>query len=180
VGCQGRRFYAYKFRTMQLSYCRGAGYGGDEAEKAYADLMRAPRARMEFFQTRKMQTDPRVTRFGSLLRRSSLDELPQLVNVLRGDISLVGPRPITADEAREFGLGPGNDDSPGPDLISYWQMPDLRPGLTGYWQINGRSATTYDDRVRMDMAYATSWSLTLDLMILAKTVRALFARQGAY
>jgi exopolysaccharide biosynthesis polyprenyl glycosylphosphotransferase len=180
VGRQGRRFRAYKFRTMHLAYCRGADYGGEQAEEAYAELMRNPRARIEFFQTRKVQDDPRVTRFGSFLRRSSLDELPQLVNVLRGDISLVGPRPITADEAREYGLEPGNGDSPGPGLLSYWQMPDLRPGLTGYWQINGRSATTYDDRVRMDMAYATSWSLTLDLMILVKTVRVLFARQGAY
>jgi exopolysaccharide biosynthesis polyprenyl glycosylphosphotransferase len=180
VGGQGRRFRAFKFRTMHLDYCRGAGYGGGKAEEAFSELMQDPQARVEFLQTRKVRDDPRVTRLGAFLRRSSLDELPQLINVLLGDISLVGPRPITVDEAREYGLEPENGRRPGPGLLSYWQIPDLRPGLTGYWQINGRSVTTYEDRVRMDMAYATSWSLTLDLVILAKTLRVLFSRQGAY
>jgi exopolysaccharide biosynthesis polyprenyl glycosylphosphotransferase len=180
VGGQGRRFRAYKFRTMHLAYCRGAAYGGGAAEEAFSELMQDPRAHAEFSRTRKVRDDPRVTRFGAVLRRSSLDELPQLINVLVGDISLVGPRPITADEAREYGLESENGHRPGPGLLSYWQIPDLRPGLTGYWQINGRSTTTYEDRVRMDMAYATSRSLALDLVILAKTFRVLFSRQGAY
>jgi len=108
-----------------------------------------------------------VTRFGVFLRQSSLDELPQLINVLKGDISLVGPRPIVRDELSRYGRHAS-------------ALLDVRPGVTGYWQINGRSQIDYGERVRLDMAYVRSWSLKLDLLILAKTVRVLASRVGAY
>jgi lipopolysaccharide/colanic/teichoic acid biosynthesis glycosyltransferase len=102
------------------------------------------------------------------LRRTSLDELPQLINVLIGDISLVGPRALTADELDTY-YG-----SAASDILS------IPPGVTGYWQINGRSMLSYEDRVRLDLAYVGGWSLALDLEILAKTLRVLVARRGAY
>ena len=116
--------------------------------------------RAEFQASQKLSDDPRVTGIGRVLRRFSLDELPQLVNVLIGDISLVGPRPITAEELARYGT-------------SVDQLLGLRPGVTGYWQINGRSRLSYEDRVRLDISYCNNWSLGLDLTIIAKTVRTL-------
>ena len=117
-----------------------------------------------------------MTPLGRFLRRTSLDELPQLINVLRGDVSLVGPRPITRFEFERYGHASGTDWRP---ETGYWNF-SLRPGLTGYWQINGRSSTEYADRVRLDTAYLTNWSLGLDLMILAKTVRVLATGKGSF
>ena len=169
IGRNGQPFRLYKFRTMRIEHCRGADYGGEEAETAFRDLMSDPARRLEFHQAHKLASDPRVTPIGALLRRTSLDELPQLINVLKGDLALVGPRPVTADEFEEL---------PSPD--GYWTIPDLRPGVTGYWQINGRSSTSYEERIRLDAAYASSWSLRLDLRILAKTGSALLDRRHAY
>lgn len=171
IGRNGTRFKLFKFRTMRIEHCRGAEYGGEDAEAAFRELMSDPAKREQFQRSHKLAGDPRVTRVGELLRRSSLDELPQLLNVVKGDLALVGPRPITADEYDEL-LGPDA-------LGGYWTIPDLRPGVTGYWQINGRSSTTYEERVRLDTAYATSWSFRLDLMILAKTGSALLDRRNA-
>jgi exopolysaccharide biosynthesis polyprenyl glycosylphosphotransferase len=177
VGRNGRRFKLLKFRTMRIEHCRGAEYGGDEAEATFRELLSDPALRAEFENAHKLDCDPRVTRVGELLRRSSLDELPQLFNVLRGDIALVGPRPITADEYDDLVASAMDAGKTPPG--GYWTVQDLRPGLTGYWQINGRSSTSYEERLRLDTAYATSWSLKLDLMILAKTGAAILDRRNA-
>jgi undecaprenyl-phosphate galactose phosphotransferase len=123
--------------------------------------------REEFGLTYKLRDDPRVTRVGGWLRRTSLDELPQLLNVLIGDMSLVGPRPVTRDEIARYGSGASA-------LLA------VRPGITGYWQINGRAGLDYADRVRLDSAYVGSWSLKLDCKIIANTLRALVSRRGAF
>jgi exopolysaccharide biosynthesis polyprenyl glycosylphosphotransferase len=182
VGRGGRRFRQLKFRTMRPEFCSGPGYGGDQADAAFRRLLRErPRLGEEFARTQKLRDDPRVTRVGSLLRRTSLDELPQLWNVLRGDLSLVGPRPITEQEMRDRYRPRILDPVAGsPVLVGYWDSPGLRPGLTGYWQISGRSRMSFDERVRLDTAYLTSWSLRLDVQILVKTFRALLPSRGAY
>ncbi len=116
----------------------------------------------------KMQSDPRVTKVGQLLRRYSLDELPQLVNVLRGDMSLVGPRPPLPTEVQ-----PLRERLPSRRL-------HVRPGLTGLWQISGRSDLSWDDTVRLDLYYVDNWSMVQDLVILLKTLSAVLAARGAY
>ena len=167
VGRDGRIFTQLKFRTMKAEYCHGSAYGGEHAAAAFERLLAENAGlREQYERTHKLDPDPRVTRIGRLLRASSLDELPQLFNVIRGDLSLVGPRPVTAAELERYG-----EDVP--------QLLSVRPGLTGYWQINGRSALRYDERVRLDLAYVSSWSLKLDLQILVKTTTLLTARAGA-
>ena len=167
VGRGGKRIDVFKFRSMRKEFSRGDRYGGEEAEQAFADLMADPERQREFETNYKLQDDPRVTRFGAFMRRTSIDELPQLINVLVGDLSLVGPRPITRAEIERYGAA-------GEELLN------VKPGITGYWQINGRSDLDYADRVRLDLAYVGDWSLGLDLTILGKTIRALAAGRGAY
>lgn len=137
----GSLFTMYKFRTMRPADANGETWAQPE--------------------------DERVTPLGRVLRKLRLDELPQLFNVVKGDMSLVGPRPFPRDEM----IRQGRDVN---ELLA------VKPGITGYWQINGRSALDYEDRVRLDGAYVTSWSLKLDCVILAKTLRALLTRSGAY
>jgi exopolysaccharide biosynthesis polyprenyl glycosylphosphotransferase len=161
VGRNGREFVAHKFRSMRAE---------DETE-ALRLLLEDPKIREEFEHTHKLTYDPRVTRVGRLLRRSSLDELPQLWNVIRGDISIVGARPITVSELAVM------DECE--KQAAYWSISEMRPGLTGYWQINGRSGIDYSQRIRLDSAYLTGWSIGLDLSIIAKTFRVLVARRGA-
>jgi exopolysaccharide biosynthesis polyprenyl glycosylphosphotransferase len=173
LGRRGKRFMLLKFRTMSTEHCRGSRYGAAGADSAFEQLMRDPARHEEFERTHKLTDDPRVTRVGRILRRTSLDELPQLLNVLRGEISLVGPRPVTVDEHIGFRSAEA-------DALGYWASSNLRPGVTGYWQINGRSRTDYADRLRLDLAYVTNWSIGLDLIILAKTARALVGGRGAY
>jgi exopolysaccharide biosynthesis polyprenyl glycosylphosphotransferase len=166
VGRGGRAIRVTKFRTMFLRACRGQRYGGANAETMFADLLADPARANEFRQTYKLADDPRVTRVGRILRKTSLDELPQLLNVLTGELSLVGPRAITADELSRYG-----------DRVD--SLLGFRPGVTGYWQVNGRSRLSYEDRVRLDLSYITSWSLRLDAQILARTLRVLIAGRGA-
>jgi exopolysaccharide biosynthesis polyprenyl glycosylphosphotransferase len=166
VGINGRPIDVLKFRTMHRQYCTGVRYGGDTAEQELRRLIDDPERAKEFEDSQKFCDDPRVTRIGRFLRRTSLDELPQVLNVLVGDLSLVGPRPITTEELTRYGM---DADA----LLS------VRPGVTGYWQINGRSSLDYDERIRLDLAYVSGWSLRLDLEILAKTVRVVLARGGA-
>lgn len=157
VGRDGRTFGCLKFRSMTV-----------DAEAVLDRLLREdPAAREEWDSTRKLKTDPRVTRVGRFLRATSLDELPQLLNVVRGDMSLVGPRPVVQRELEQFyGAAAG----------AYLQV---RPGITGPWQVSGRSDVGYDTRVELDTAYAREPSLRTDLAILVKTVPAVLRRQGA-
>jgi lipopolysaccharide/colanic/teichoic acid biosynthesis glycosyltransferase len=166
VGKGGREIDVLKFRTMRSEACRGERYGGETAEQMFNDLLSSTERREEFEETYKLKDDPRVTRIGRRLRSLSLDELPQLINVVRGDLSLVGPRAVTADELDRYGDAVGA-------LLS------IRPGVTGYWQVNGRSRLSYTDRVRLDLAYVSGWSLGLDVNIVVKTMRTL-VRPGAY
>jgi undecaprenyl-phosphate galactose phosphotransferase len=139
--------------------------GGDKILKAH--LENNPEAAAEWKATQKLVNDPRVTRIGKFLRSTSIDELPQLINVLRGDMSLVGPRPIVRDEVSHY----SND-------IDYYYR--VRPGVTGLWQVSGRSDTTYAERVQLDSWYVRNWSLWHDIAIMLKTFPAVFKRSGAY
>ncbi len=156
VGPYGRPFNCFKFRSMTPN--------ADEVLRWLFE--RDPAAAAEWEATQKLQNDPRVTAVGRLLRATSLDELPQLLNVLRGEMSLVGPRPIVASEAVKYG-----------DNISFYN--EARPGLTGLWQVSGRSETSYARRVELDVWYVKNWTLWHDIAILLKTVPAVMRRRGA-
>lgn len=147
VGFGGRPFNCYKFRSMVAN--------SDQVLDAYLDAN--PDARKEWEDTHKIRNDPRVTFFGRLLRKSSLDELPQLINILRGEMSCVGPRPIVRDELRRYGDHQG-------------EYLGTRPGLTGLWQVSGRSSMDYDNRVALDSQYVRNWSIWLDIVILLRTI----------
>ena len=156
IGADGRMFACIKFRTMVV-----------DAERQLRRLLDAdPRAAAEWADGQKLANDPRITRIGSFLRRSSLDELPQLFNVLRGEMSLVGPRPIVAAEAARYGA----------DIQYYYEA---KPGITGLWQVSGRSDTGYAVRVKLDVWYVRNWTLWHDIAILFKTIPAVFWQRGA-
>ena len=158
VGRGGRIFKCFKFRTMVP----------DAAAVLEQVLALDPEARDEWLRTRKLKNDPRITRIGKLLRVTSVDELPQLINVVLGDMSLVGPRPVVQQELREHYKG----DS------SYYLL--VRPGLTGLWQISGRNLTDYQQRVHLDSWYVRNWSLWSDIVILFRTIPVVIAGRGAY
>jgi exopolysaccharide biosynthesis polyprenyl glycosylphosphotransferase len=153
LGQAGREFWCYKFRSMVVD--------------AEVQLQRHSDFRKQFEENYKIKHDPRVTRFGALLRKTSLDELPQLFNILRGDLSLVGPRPIVPSERAKYG-------EYAEKLLS------IKPGLSGLWQVYGRSDTTYDQRIQMDMTYIANQSLWLDLKLMALTVYVVIKGRGAY
>ncbi|SHI29244.1 sugar transferase [Wenxinia saemankumensis] len=157
LGRNGRMFRCIKFRSMVLD--------GDDVLARH--LNDDPVARREWESTRKLRSDPRITGIGSVLRKSSLDELPQLLNVLRGDMSLVGPRPIVEDEAVYYGTAFGHYSA-------------VLPGLTGLWQVSGRNDVSYQERVRLDRLYVETMSLATDAMILTRTVRVVLFRVGSY
>jgi exopolysaccharide production protein ExoY len=156
IGHNGVDFDCYKFRTMIKN--------SEEFMRDY--LASNPDAAHEWASTRKLRNDPRVTFLGNVLRRSSLDELPQFFNVLRGEMSCVGPRPVVADELRFYGSS----------VSDYLQT---RPGLTGPWQISGRSDTSYEERVTLDCKYVREWSLWADIVILVKTIPATVSSRGS-
>ncbi len=157
IGRGGKPFTAWKFRSMV----------GDADGVLHKAVEEVPALRREWDSRHKLRADPRLTRVGRLLRRTSMDELPQLWNVLRGEMSLVGPRPIVAEEISRYGRA----------FDLYAQVP---PGLTGLWQVSGRSNTTYAERVRLDTHYVRSWSIWMDLVILARTVWVVISGNGAY
>jgi lipopolysaccharide/colanic/teichoic acid biosynthesis glycosyltransferase len=153
LGRSGRAFDAFKFRTMVV-----------DADRV---LAANPELKAAFDRGYKLKRDPRVTRVGAFLRRTSLDELPQLLNVIRGEMSLVGPRMIAPDEAARYGK---------------WQLNLLtvKPGITGPWQVRGRGDIPYDERIRLSMHYLRNYSIWLDLEILLRTVPAVVHGTGAY
>jgi Undecaprenyl-phosphate galactose phosphotransferase WbaP len=157
VGQGGKFFHCIKFRTMVPN-----------ADQVLQNLLNSDRAvKEEWLRDHKLRDDPRVTQVGRFLRRTSLDELPQLWNVLRGEMSLVGPRPVVPDELSRYG-----------NKVATFLS--ARPGITGLWQISGRNDTDYRRRVALDVCYVRSRSLLLDVYILFKTLPVVFARNGAY
>ena len=157
LGAEGKHFRCWKFRTMYSN-----------AEQLLDEVLQSdPGLRAEWEQNFKLRDDPRITRIGRFLRKTSLDELPQLWNVLRGEMSLVGPRPIVDAEVPKYGT-------------VYEMYRRIRPGISGFWQVSGRCETNYDDRVKLDAYYVHNWSVWLDLVILVRTVRSVVLGRGAY
>ena len=157
VGKNGRPFNCLKFRTMAL----------DAEDQLKLLLAQSPEHKLQWEKDQKLKDDPRVSALGGFLRRTSLDELPQLFNVLQGQMSLVGPRPIVEAELQRYGSD-----------ASYYLM--VRPGMTGLWQVNGRNDLDYESRVYLDTWYVKNWSLWYDLVILIKTIRTALSSKGAY
>ncbi len=157
IGKNGQKFGCYKFRTMCI----------DADAKLKRLLANDPAAKEEWEREFKLKNDPRVTSAGRFLRRTSLDELPQIFNVLKGEMSLVGPRPVVEEELVRYG-----------EYVDDYLM--VRPGITGMWQVNGRSDTTYEERVKMDSWYVRNWSVWIDIMLLWRTIRSVIKCEGAY
>jgi exopolysaccharide production protein ExoY len=157
VGFNGKHFDCLKFRTMAT----------DASERLRLHLESDRAAAAEWMATRKLRNDPRVTLIGTMLRRSSLDELPQLFNVLKGDMSIVGPRPVTEEELGRYS-----------DAINAYYA--CRPGITGLWQVSGRSTTTFQRRVVLDSYYVHHWSIVLDAKIIMATIPAVCFSNTAY
>ena len=156
IGRNGRLFSCLKFRSMITD--------GDAILRAH--LAANPDAQREWNKTHKLTNDPRITPLGHMLRKTSLDELPQLVNVLKGEMSLVGPRPIVSAEIERYGT-------------AFATCFSVTPGVTGLWQVSGRSDCTYAERVALDLDYATRWSLSRDIAIMLRTIPAVLAQRGS-
>jgi undecaprenyl-phosphate galactose phosphotransferase len=157
IGKNNRKFDCYKFRSMVPN----------AEQQLHQLLQHNPSLKAQWDKEHKLKDDPRVSRIGAFLRRTSLDELPQLLNVLKSEMSLVGPRPIVQEELQKYGLEK-----------SYYLM--VRPGMTGLWQVSGRNDVDYETRVYLDAWYVKNWSLWYDLAILFKTIKVVFAKRGAY
>jgi exopolysaccharide production protein ExoY len=157
AGRGGRTFRFYKFRSMVTN--------SEVVLESFLDSNAEAREQWSHYQ--KLDLDPRVTPFGRFIRRASLDELPQFWNVLKGDMSLVGPRPCMLQQQGLYG--------------AYWDAYcAMKPGLTGLWQVSGRNRLTYAERVRLDAKYVSNWSVWLDVKILAKTLRVVLSREGSH
>jgi Undecaprenyl-phosphate galactose phosphotransferase WbaP len=157
VGKDGKDFYIYKFRSMVV----------DAEQKLKKIFETDPELKTEWENNQKLQKDPRITGFGKFLRRASIDEFPQLINILKGEMSLVGPRPIVDEEVSKYGE-------------DYDRIFSIRPGLTGLWQVSGRSHTDYHDRISYDTYYLQNWSVWLDLWVIYKTIGVVLNGKGAY
>lgn len=156
VGKNGKYFRIYKFRTMII--------GADKILKKY--LEENEKAKIEFEKNQKLEYDPRITKLGKILRKTSLDEFPQFINVLKGDMSLIGPRPLVEGELDAHN---GN----------HKLYESVKPGITGYWGVNGRSNTTYEERLELEYYYAKNFSFWLDTKIFFKTIISIVKREGA-
>ncbi|MEM9809500.1 MAG: undecaprenyl-phosphate galactose phosphotransferase WbaP, partial [Cyanobacteria bacterium P01_D01_bin.56] len=157
IGRRGKRFKVWKFRSMVVD--------ADRVLEQYFE--RYPQLRKDWEKDQKLKDDPRITRVGKFLRQTSLDEMPQLWNVLRGEMSMVGPRPIVQEEVRRYG-----------DKFKLYLQ--VLPGITGLWQVSGRNNITYDERVNFDTYYVRNWSVWLDIYILIRMVKVVLAGDGAY
>jgi exopolysaccharide production protein ExoY len=159
IGRGGKPFRCYKFRSMYVN-----------ADQRLKDILAAnPHLRKEWEKNYKLKNDPRVTFFGAFLRKTSLDEIPQFWNVLKGDLSIVGPRPVVKDEITKY------------YHIKAYKILSIRPGLTGIWQVSGRSdINSYDTRIQMDEFYVDHHSFLLDMKLIAKTIPAMLFSKGAY
>lgn len=153
IGKNGEKIGIYKFRTMVQN-----------AE----DLIKhfTPEQMKEFKENFKLENDPRITKIGKILRKTSLDELPQLINILKGELSLIGPRPVVEDEVEKYGKNKS-------------KFLSIKPGLTGYWAANGRSSVSYNERMKMELYYVDNVSLKLDIKIFFKTIASVFKKEGA-
>lgn len=156
IGRGGAAFKCYKFRSMVT----------DADARLKALLAEDPEAAAEWARDQKLRCDPRITPIGAFLRKTSLDELPQLFNVLKGEMSIVGPRPIVLSEVARYG-------------DSFADYAGVNPGITGLWQVSGRSDTTYAERVALDRRYARTWTVLGDVMIILKTIPAVLLKKGA-
>jgi Undecaprenyl-phosphate galactose phosphotransferase WbaP len=157
LGMNGKHFFTYKFRSMYI----------DAEQQLQKILDTDPGAKKEWEEKFKLQKDPRITGIGKFLRRTSIDEMPQLLNIIKGEMSLVGPRPIVDAEMEKYGE-------------DYLRVFSVKPGLTGLWQVSGRSDADYEDRVAYDTYYLQSWSVWLDLWIIFKTFGVVLVGRGAY
>ena len=155
IGKNGEYIYLYKFRSMY-----------SDSKERLEKMLEDPKIRKEWEENYKLDNDPRITKIGSILRKTSLDELPQLFNILVGDMSIVGPRPIIDDEIKKYG---SNKDK----LLS------VTPGLTGWWACNGRSCTSYEDRMKLELYYVDHRSVLLDIKVIIKTAISVIKRDGA-
>lgn len=153
IGKNGKEMYIYKFRTMV-----------ENAE----DLIKqfTPEQQEEYKSNFKLENDPRITKIGKFLRKTSLDELPQLLNIIKGDLSIIGPRPVITAELEKYGMNKN-------------KFLSVTPGLTGYWAANGRSTTTYEQRMEMELYYVDNISFKLDVKIFFKTILSVIKREGA-
>ena len=156
IGKDGKHFKLYKYRSMIV--------GADEILKEYLDSNEE--ARVEFEKNQKLRKDPRITKLGNFLRKTSLDELPQMINILKGEMSFIGPRPVVDGEIEKYGTNKE-------------KFLSVKPGLTGYWQVNGRSNTTYAERIDMELYYVDNQSLWLDIKIFFKTFISVIKKEGA-
>ena len=153
IGKNGKEFNMYKFRSMY-----------ENAEEMIENFNEEQK--IEWQENFKLDNDPRITKVGRLLRKTSLDELPQIVNIIKGDLSIIGPRPIVDEELKKYG---DNKE----------KFLSITPGLTGYWQANGRSNTTYEERMQMELYYIDNQSLLLDIKIFFKTIVSVIKKEGA-
>ena len=156
IGHMNKDIYIYKFRSMTNKY--------KTFDEFYQTL--SIEQKEEWDENFKLENDPRITKIGNFLRKTSLDELPQIINILKGDMSVIGPRPVVNDEIEKY----GNQKA---------KFLSVKPGLTGYWAANGRSATTYEDRIKLELYYIDHCSLLLDIKIFFKTILSVLKKEGA-
>ena len=163
-----KKFTIYKFRTMRWKYCTYSGPSKKTTEQIMIEDFNRPDLAQEYRRDRKIRHDPRISPIGKFLRRTNIDELPQLMNVLRGDISLVGPRPYLASEIEHNNA----------KMLAVFT---IKPGMTGPWQVSGRNEASFDERIRLDYYYVQNWSLWHDAVIVSKTILTILTgSKGAY